>query len=276
MRRLLAGTVALVAAAVATSAASGVGPSPGVELGGDGLLAANGAVRYVTVGTPAGTIAQAIRTSDGRVLRFRALRGAHGIPYVTYTGAVGGLSRDGSFLVLGEPITQPGVHTRSVFPILSTRTLAPRATVTLKGDFSFDALSPDGRTLFLIQHIDANDVTRYAVRAYDLAAKRLLPGAIVDRREPDEAMRGLPMRRATSADGVWSYTLYQGDDNGHPFVHALDTKHRAAFCIDLPSVPEAAAGEATLTLAGGGKQLVVGAGGTRLASIDTRTMKVSA
>src|SRR4051812_31129649 len=169
MRRLLVGATALVAAAAATSAASGVGPSPGVELGGDGLLAASGAARYVTVGTATGTIAQAIRTSDGRVLRFRALSGAYGIPLVTYTGAVGGLSRDGSFLVLGEPITQPGGHTRSVFPILSTRSLAPRATVTLKGDFSFDALSPDGRTLYLIQHMDANDVTRYAVRAYDLA-----------------------------------------------------------------------------------------------------------
>jgi len=36
-----------------------------------------------------------------------------------------------------------------------------------------------------------------------------VPGAIVDRREPDERMAGYPITRATTADGVWAYTLCQ-------------------------------------------------------------------
>jgi hypothetical protein len=72
----------------------------------------------------------------------------------------------------------------------------------------------------------------YAVRAFDWRTRKLLPGAIVDRREPDEKMTGLPMRRAGTPTG-WAYTLYQRQGK-RPFVHALDTVHRRAFCVDLP------------------------------------------
>jgi hypothetical protein len=70
------------------------------------------------------------------------------------------------------------------------------------------------------------------VRAYDLERQRLLPGAIVDRTEPNDVMRGYPVRRVTSPGGVWVYTLYGG--GRMPFVHALDTVHRQAVCLDLP------------------------------------------
>ena len=46
-------------------------------------------------------------------------------------------------------------------------------------------------------------------------------------------MAGIPLARATSADRGWVYTLYNGGTS-HAFVHALDTKHRTARCIDLP------------------------------------------
>src|SRR5439155_539595 len=74
---------------------------------------------------------------------------------------------------------------------------------------------------------------RYRVRAYDLVAQKLLPGTIVDPREPDEVMAGVPVTRATTADGQWAYTLYARSSKP-PFVHALDTMGREAFCIDLP------------------------------------------
>jgi hypothetical protein len=54
----------------------------------------------------------------------------------------------------------------------------------------------------------------------------------VDPREPDEDMRGYPITRASSPDGRWAYTLYDGAGK-HPFVHALDTQGRTAACIDL-------------------------------------------
>ena len=44
-------------------------------------------------------------------------------------------------------------------------------------------------------------------------------------------MYGTAMSRATSPDGRWAYTLYDGAE--HPFIHALDTERGAAVCIDL-------------------------------------------
>src|SRR5437660_1156249 len=67
-----------------------------------------------------------------------------------------------------------------------------------------------------------------------LAGGRLAAGAIVYKRAPDEEMRGMPMRRVTSPDGAWAYTLYD-TTRGGLFVHALDAAHRRAFCIDLPA-----------------------------------------
>jgi hypothetical protein len=46
-------------------------------------------------------------------------------------------------------------------------------------------------------------------------------------------MQGLPLARASSADGNWELTLYRRP-SGVPFVHALMTTALAAFCIDLP------------------------------------------
>ena len=107
--------------------------------------------------------------------------------------------------------------------------------VALRGDFSFDALSPDGRLLYLIHYLSRRDPTRYEVRAYDVPAGRLLPAPIVDPREADERMRGLPITRVASADGRWHYTLYDGAGS-HPFIHALDTVGRTAVCIDLDGI----------------------------------------
>ena len=70
-------------------------------------------------------------------------------------------------------------------------------------------------------------------------------------------MRGRPDLRATSPDGRWAYTLYDGNGKT-PFVHALDTGRASARCIDL----DALAGEKylwdlRLTVGGGGRRLVV-------------------
>ena len=93
-------------------------------------------------------------------------------------------------------------------------------------------MSPDGRRLFFIEQTSPRDVTRYAVRSYDLAARRLDPRPVVDPAEADEPMRGSPIARASSADGRWAYTLYDGNAE-HPFIHALDTAAARAKCIDL-------------------------------------------
>ena len=114
------------------------------------------------------------------------------------------------------------------------------------------------------------------MRAYDLRAGRLLPKPIVDPREPGERMSGLPITRATSPDGRWEYTLYDGPE--YPFVHALDTERKQAFCIDLDGLgrPRGSLWGAKLELeSGGGATLAVVFGDRALARIDTRMLRVS-
>src|SRR5439155_20246193 len=139
----------------------------------------------------------------------------------------------------------------------------------LPRDFSVDAISPDGRRLYLIQYTSPRDPLAYAVRSLNLRSGRLDPGEIVDPRERDEAMHGLPVSRAMSPDGRWAYTLYDGAD-GPAFVHALDTQGRTARCIDLPSLPDGVniAG-LSLAVRGGGLQVRSGAG--TVAFVDRRT-----
>jgi hypothetical protein len=114
-----------------------------------------------------------------------------------------------------------------------TRNLAVRDSITLNGAFAYDALSPDGTKLYLIEHSSAEDLQHYVVRAYDLAAHRLLPGRIADKTQKGWVMQGSPMTRTTSADGRWVFTLYQ-NPGGYPFVHALDTVRAVAHCVGLP------------------------------------------
>jgi hypothetical protein len=202
------------------------------------------------------------------------LDGAYGIPAVTSTGLGGGLSPDGRLLVLTEPPTYEGLRDRSRFVVLSTGSLARVAALELRGEFGFDAISPDRRTLYLVQHVSGRDLVRYVVRAYDLRGRRLLPGAIVDKRAPGEAMRGYPVARATSTGGGWVYTLYtRGPEGTELFVHALDAAHRAAFCIDLPLTSGRDTWNARLELTSGGRELIVRRGHARV-RIDTKTLRL--
>jgi hypothetical protein len=100
----------------------------------------------------------------------------------------------------------------------------------LQGLWAFDAISPDGRTIYALQYRSAS---AYSVRSIDARTGKVHPRAIVDPREPDEAMRGVPTTRTWSSDRRWAYTLY-AKPNGTAFVHALDTVRREAMCIDLP------------------------------------------
>lgn len=236
MRALLMAVAVMVAASMVAvgAAADGGGPSPGVSWGWDGVVAPGGKVRYVAIPGNRDTLVEAVRMRGGRILRWTSIPGTYGVPLVASDGSAGGLSNDGKTLVLTDGASPPGPHTTTLFVPVRTRTLTPRRPViVLPGSFSFDALSPDASTLYLIQYSSARNYNRYRVRAYDLVAHKLLPGAIVDRREPDEVMAGVPVTRATTADGQWAYTLYARSSKP-PFVHALDTMGREAFCIDLP------------------------------------------
>jgi hypothetical protein len=260
---------------VPPAAARGDGlPVQGVEAGPSGVTTAASGARHVAL--PAGrgrTLVARVRKDGGKVLRSRVLGGMYTIPAVALDGTPSGLSADGRTLALIRPRARfPQRRTR--LALLDGRGLRVRDRVTLRGDFSFDALSPDGRTMYLIEYLSRRDPTRYAVRAYDVRARRLLRAPIVDPREPDERMRGLPITRATSPDGRWEYTLYDGAGS-YPFVHALDTVRGEAACIDL----DALTGflrlyELRLRVAGGGGELRVLDGKEPVAVIDPETLTV--
>jgi hypothetical protein len=227
LRRLL--PLALVSLVVVPAAlADGGGGAP---ISSEGVVAPGGKIRYLAVANGRSTTVNASHL-NGVVLRWRDIRGHWGIPGVTINGVAGGLSGDGRTLVLVRAQTAPA-PTRSVFLVVRTSDLAPLQRVVLKGSFDFDALSPDGSRLYLIQHVSQRNLSRYVVRAYDLARRRLLPGRIADRTQRGWVMAGYPLARATSAGGRWIYTLY-ARPGGTPFVHALDAVRGVAHCIGIP------------------------------------------
>ena len=231
MHRRLGLVVSLLAALAAAPAAHADGLVPSATQLGPGVVRPDGSIRYVALPAGEDTTLAAIGTVDGTVRRTLLQAGQWGIPQVTYGGAGGGgLSRDGRTLVL-ESMARGGPTTS--FLIVDARRLGVRGEFALNGSFAYDALSPDGRMLYLIRYASANDYTRYVVRAYDTLRHRLLPGRIADRTQKTWVMQGWPVTRTASADGRWVYTLYQ-NPGGYPFVHALDTVRGVAHCIGLP------------------------------------------
>jgi hypothetical protein len=240
-----------------------------VTLGGTGVTW--GALRYVALPASDGTTVAQIDRASGTVNDFVALHGAWGIPQVAYDGSTGGLSAGGTTLVLAQN-RRTFFPARSRFALVDPVKMRLRRVVTLPGAFFFDAISPDGDTMYLIQLTSPRDALQYGVRAFDLRTDRLVPGAIVDPREPDERMAGLPLSRSESPDGVWAYTLYQ-KPNGELFVHALDTQGRTAHCIDLPRLTPVS--ESMLRLALDGGRLDVVSDGQVLAAVDRTTFRVT-
>jgi hypothetical protein len=266
---------ALIAALVPAAAHADGLPVLGVDVGSSGVSSGPEGARYVTIPAGNATIVERVAQDGGQVLGWRSFPGAFTIPAVAYDASAGGLSADGTTLVLIEPRKSfPRAATRLL--VLGSDSLRPRRLVKLKGDFSFDAVSPDGSWLYLIHYVAPSDPTRYLVQAYDLRRGRLVKAPITDPNEPGEKMRGNPLSRAMSSNGRWAYTLYDGA-GATPFVHALDTVARSARCIDLDGVPAGTdLWQLRLVNDAAGRQLVVRDRATPLLLVDLRTMKVRA
>jgi hypothetical protein len=272
MRRGLLAACAAALTFPAAAAADGL-PVTGIDVGPSGVTTETSAARFVALPVGDGdTLVARVRRDGGQVLRSRVLDGSFTVPAVALDATASGLSADGSTLVLIRPRERfPQRATR--LAVLDARKLKLHEVLELRGDFSFDALSADGRTLYLIEYTSRRDPTRYAVRAYDLGASRLLPDPVVDPSEPDERMRGMPITRATTSDGRWEYTLYDGAGS-YPFVHALDTQRSEALCIDLDALTgHIRLYELRLRLAPG--ELRVMDGGRPVALIDRASHEVS-
>jgi len=248
-RLLLMASLALAGCCVLaqTSAAKGAGmtAAPG------GVTVTGSPYRYVAIspGFPGKvTVVGRIDRDGGKVGRWWHLPGSWFVPAVAYDGSGGGLSADGRTLVL-QRFTQTYPPRTTRLALLDTgpvrrnpaqrRQPGPFRFLSLRGHFAIDAISPDG-TFAYLKHYDLpvgsgpNYITDYEVRVLDLSSGRLLPQPIVDPEEPDEQM-GLPITRATSPDGRWAYTLYDGVRH-QPLLHALDTVAGRAVVADLPQL----------------------------------------
>ena len=229
--------------------------------------------RFMTFPAGKGTVVAQIDMSTGRVVQSRFLQRRYSVPLVAYDGSTSGLSAAGTTLVLIVP-RRSFPRPDTTFTVLGTRSLRTRSHVTLPGDFSFDALSPNGRWLYLVQYLSPRDSTRYLVRLYDLQRRRLLPEPVIDPREVGDVMRGTPVTRSSSPDGRFAYTLYDGAGE-HPFIHALDTVEKSARCIDLRGLMGfQRLNELKLDVSPDGGSISVTLDGEAMASVNTRTNEV--
>jgi len=201
---------------------------------------------------PGFTVVGRIEKRGGRLGRWWYLPGRYSIPTAAFDDTAGGLSADGGTLVLSRfsyryPPRSTGlaiVHTeRHPGRVRGTRRI--RQTIDelrLPGSYSFDAISPDGSTVYLIEHLSKVYEGAYQVRALRVGSGKLVPEPIVDPAEPMERMEGIPISRVYSPDGRWAYTLYTSHQKGRyelahePFIHALDTVSGRAVCVDLPQL----------------------------------------
>lgn len=272
--RVLVGMMCLAAAAGVTPVAALADGLPlyGLDVGNSGIGSRDGVSRFVTIPAHGDTIVARIEQDGGRIAERRTLDGNFTIPAVAYDGSASGLSADGSTLVLIRP-RESFPRGETTFAIVNATGLRVRDMVRLDGDFSFDAISPDGTALFLVHYLSTTDPTVYEVRVYDLVAGRLTETPIIDPTEPDEDMGGTPVARVSSPDGRWEYTLYVRKA-GHPFIHALDTVGRTARCIDLDGVVGDISPARLAVGAGGATIELVGPAGP-LATVDTATFAVA-
>jgi hypothetical protein len=163
--------------------------------------------------------------------RSQSIDGDWRLPTIGADPAPMGVSADGRTIVLveGGPGAGDG---RSRFVILSRSFDAKPRIVELDGSFEYDALSPDGATLYVIEHLAAPPEGHYQVRAVDTASGTLREGVVVDKQNLNEPMAGYPIAQLRQPNG-FVFTLYRGAE--HPFIHALSSADGWAICIDLPA-----------------------------------------
>src|SRR6476646_7174619 len=154
MRRPLLCLAVALATLVAAPTAIADGPSGPVSVSQGGFGVASHiqpGLHYVTVSDGAGgTLLERFDVAQGGIFGWVRLHGSWGIPAVGYGYLSGqGLSHNGRMLVLGSsggPTVSP-----SKFLVVDPRRMRTLRTIVLDGTFAFDAVSPDGSTLYLIQ-----------------------------------------------------------------------------------------------------------------------------
>ena len=204
-----------------------------------GVTNQNWTMLYTATAGAGRTTVQAIDLTSGAVLRTTTLAGQYALPENESNARLGGLSPDGKTLVLAEVLSDQqkqkfNAEKRWVshLAVLDTSLQTPARILELDGNFVFDALSPNGAYLYLIEHLMPFEEGRYQVRQYNLATDRLNPQVVVEKGENETIMEGYGGAQVISPKGDWVFTFYQKTE--HPFIHALNTENAFAVCLDLP------------------------------------------
>ena len=127
--------------------------------------------------------------------------GADGLPVLGIDDGSTGVTVPGSpyrFVTLPAnarvlALIEPGTsfpRRETTLAVLGTRGFPLQRLVRLRGDFSFDAISPSSDRLYLIQYLSPTDPNTYALRAYDVRSGRLLSKPIVDPHDRDARPAG--------------------------------------------------------------------------------------
>jgi hypothetical protein len=173
----------------------------------------------------------AIDPASGRSLAQKTIPAGFALPSLGQ-GPTAGLSPNGEWLTLTDNGRATTGTLVTSFLVGASSLSGSFKTVHLDGVFSFDALSNDGNSLYLIQRM--GDPNHYQVRLYDVAAGSLNPQVVSDKREPNEPMNGIRGDGVADPAGKNVYTVYIREAG--PFIHALPLSGQPfAWCIDLPS-----------------------------------------
>jgi len=167
---------------------------------------------------------------SGATLHTLRLPGDYHLPFTTMNGLPGGLSPNGRWLVVQAfDDTTQGPPKASHLLVIDTSYAKAPVRIDLPGAFEFDAVSNDGKRVFLIEVVSS---ASYRVRLYDVGMG-LNPNVIVDKTDGNEAMTGQRLSGVPSPDGQWLFSLYVREHDS-PFIHALNLDNAFALCLDLP------------------------------------------
>lgn len=198
---------------------------------------------YVTERGIEQTTLRALSPQTGQALREITITGRFALPDEGVAGTSRGLSPNGRWLALDSyPAYAVNaantIDMQSHLAVIDTAFAQPPKYVDLNGDFSFDALSNDGASLYLIETLPPTGTATpglgYKVRLYDVRTATLQPGVVVDKTAIAQTMSGTRQSTVVSPDGQWVYSLYLNQAKG-PFIHMLNLNGRFSVCIFLPT-----------------------------------------
>jgi hypothetical protein len=181
-----------------------------------GMASSDGRTYYSAQSTRSATFLKRFAVASAQLRNEWALAGKWTLQSVSPTGRWAALARraGGSTLLL----------------VFDGRLGKRVHVMRLRGDFEVEAISRDGKKLFLIERLQGR---AYNVRQYDLSHERLVANPL--RAAGVKIMAGYAWSGVASPDGRWLMTLYLSTPDGLAFVHSLDVARSQPACIALPS-----------------------------------------